>query len=111
MLLTMDGGRLVREARLRAGLTQRELAERSGTTQSAIARIERGATEPSYERVRKLIEACDLDLIPRIVPLDDSNWSVARTNLGLTPEQRVRQNQAWVRLIREGRESLARART
>jgi transcriptional regulator with XRE-family HTH domain len=107
----MDGGRLVREARLRAGLTQKELAQRSGTTQSAIARIERGTTEPSYERVRRLIRACGFELVPRIAPVDDSDWSVASGNQRLTVEARVRQHQAALRFAREGREELERART
>lgn len=110
MLAAMYGGQLVREARRRADLTQRELAGRVGTTQSAIARIEGGATQPSYDRVRQLVEACGFELVPRIAPLDDSNWSVASSNLGLTTEERVRHHQAWVRLVREGREALARAR-
>jgi transcriptional regulator with XRE-family HTH domain len=106
----MHGGQIVREARRRAGLTQRELAGRVGTTQSAIARIERGATEPSYDRVRQLVEACGFDLVPRIVEADDSDWSVASVNLRLTPEARVRQHQEAVRFARSGREALARAR-
>jgi transcriptional regulator with XRE-family HTH domain len=110
MLSIMQGGQIIREARRRANLTQRELAGRVGTTQSAIARIERGATEPSYDRVRQLLQACGFELVPRIAPLDDSNWSVASSNLGLTPEERVRHHQAWVRLVREGRGALARAR-
>jgi transcriptional regulator with XRE-family HTH domain len=105
----MNGGQVVREARRRAGLTQRELAERVGTTQSAIARLERGSTEPSYERVRRLVEACGFDLVPRIVEADDADWSVASVNLRLTPEARVRQHQAAVRFVRSGREALARA--
>jgi transcriptional regulator with XRE-family HTH domain len=106
----MHGGQIVREARRRADLTQRELAVRVGTTQSAIARLERGATEPSYDRVRRLAEACGFELVPRIAPVDDSNWSVASSNLGRTPEERVRHHQAWVRLVREGRAALARVR-
>lgn len=35
------------EARLRKGLTQAQLAEKAGTTQPVISRIERGTTEPS----------------------------------------------------------------
>ncbi|WP_369370863.1 helix-turn-helix domain-containing protein [Promicromonospora sp. Populi] len=43
----------LRAARLRAGLTQRELAVRSGTSQPAIAAIEKGARIPAPEtRVR-----------------------------------------------------------
>jgi transcriptional regulator with XRE-family HTH domain len=61
----MDGG-LVREARLRAGLTQAELADRVGTTQSAIARVERGGSAPSLARVRELVTACGLELRVRL---------------------------------------------
>lgn len=105
----MEGGRIVREARRRAGLTQRELGERVGTTQSAIARIERGSTEPAYDRVQRLVEACGFDLVPRIAPRDDSDWSIASANLRLSPEARLRQHQAAVRFARQGREALARA--
>ena len=107
----MEGGRIVREARRRAGLTQRELGERAGTTQSAIARIERGVTEPAYDRVRRLVAACGFELIPRIAARDDSDWSVASANLRLSTEARVRQHEAAVRFAREGREAMARART
>lgn len=94
---------MVREARRRAGLTQEELARRVGTTQSAIARIERGRTAPSLERLRELVRACGLDLELRLVPLDDSAWSVARSNLALSVEARVRQHQATLRFARAAR--------
>jgi len=94
---------VVREARRRAGLTQDELARRVGTTQSAIARIERGRTAPSLERLRELVRACGLDLELRLVPLDDSDWSVALTNLELSVDERVRQHQAVLRFARAGR--------
>ena len=44
-------------ARLRAGLTQLQLAERLGTTQSAIARMENGTSTPTVETLRRLAEA------------------------------------------------------
>jgi transcriptional regulator with XRE-family HTH domain len=59
-------GSLVREARRRAGLTQAQLAERVGTTQSAIARVERGASSPTLARVRELVVACGLELRLRL---------------------------------------------
>ncbi|HEY7399655.1 MAG TPA: helix-turn-helix transcriptional regulator [Actinomycetota bacterium] len=102
---------LVREARRRAGLTQRRLAALTGTTQSAIARIESGVTEPSFERVAELVRACGLQLISRLAPDDDADWSVASSNLRLSPEARVRQHQAAVRFARAGREARERDRT
>lgn len=102
----MKGGELVREARRRAELTQAELARRVGTTQSAIARLERGRTEPSLERVGQLLRACGLDLNVQLLPVDDSNWSLAQANLALDVDARVRQNQAVLRFAREGRAAL-----
>lgn len=45
------------EARARAGLTQIELAERMGTSQSAVARLESGKARPSVATLEKLAEA------------------------------------------------------
>jgi ribosome-binding protein aMBF1 (putative translation factor) len=44
-------------ARLRAGLSQAELAERMGTSQSAIARLESGRTLPSAKTLIRFAEA------------------------------------------------------
>jgi transcriptional regulator with XRE-family HTH domain len=55
-------GRALREMRQRAGLSQRELAERIGTTQSAVARMENGATQPKFCTLEKLAEALRQDL-------------------------------------------------
>ncbi|TAK34538.1 MAG: helix-turn-helix domain-containing protein [Chloroflexota bacterium] len=44
-------------ARLAAGLTQKQLAERIGTTQPAIARLERGERWPSVETLYRLAKA------------------------------------------------------
>jgi len=41
---------LIREARLRAGLTQQQLADRTGRERSVIARWEQGAVSPSITR-------------------------------------------------------------
>jgi transcriptional regulator with XRE-family HTH domain len=103
----MRGGTLIREARRRAGLTQLELASRLATTQSAIARIERGGTEPSYERVVDALRACGFDLLPRLLPADDADWAVASTNLAVDPDTRVRRHQAALRFAEAGRRVLA----
>jgi len=44
-------------ARAHAGLTQEELAERMGTSQSAIARLESGRSRPSTTTLNKLAAA------------------------------------------------------
>ena len=45
------------KARADAGLTQEELAQRMGTTQSAIARLEGGKSRPSTTTLAKLAKA------------------------------------------------------
>ncbi len=45
------------EARIAAGLTQKELAQRMGTTQSAIARLEAGERTPTLDTLQRLAKA------------------------------------------------------
>ena len=61
-------GRMVREARRRAGLTQRGLAAKSGIPQETIARIERGRADPRVKTLDRLLEACEfgLEVLPRL---------------------------------------------
>ena len=109
----MRGNHLVREARRRAGLTQTELAERAGTTQSAIARLERGVGRPTMERISALVEACGLELQVRLVPSDAHDWSMVEHNVALDTEERVMRALASIRLAEEvraaGRASRAEA--
>jgi transcriptional regulator with XRE-family HTH domain len=53
----MTPGELIRERRMRHGLTQRRLALRAGTSQSAIARIESGAEDVTWKRLESLLLA------------------------------------------------------
>jgi transcriptional regulator with XRE-family HTH domain len=48
------------QARLAAGLTQAQLAERIGTKQSSISRLEGGDTEPSFDMLRRLAAALNV---------------------------------------------------
>ena len=50
-------GRLIRSARLKAGLTQEQLAMRSGTTRFYISRIENDKTDLEMSTFRKIVEA------------------------------------------------------
>jgi transcriptional regulator with XRE-family HTH domain len=82
-------GSLMREARLRAGLTQAELAARLGKAQTEVARWERGAALPSLERLREIIRACGLELTVALARYDDSNATIIDEHLRMTPQQRL----------------------
>jgi uncharacterized protein len=58
----MDIAAALRGARDRAGLTQRELAQRANTSQAAIARYETGAAVPSIGTLRRILAAAEHDL-------------------------------------------------
>jgi transcriptional regulator with XRE-family HTH domain len=88
-LVVMRSADLIREARLRAGLTQYELAERSGRDRSVIARWEQGAVAPSVETLTELVRACGFDLPLELVPHDASADERLRKNVLLSPERRV----------------------
>jgi transcriptional regulator with XRE-family HTH domain len=85
----MITGDLIREARLRTGLTQAQLGERLGKAQSEIGRWERGDVLPSLETLRKIVRACDLDLDFHLVRRDDSMTSLIDQHLAMTPAQRL----------------------
>ncbi len=55
-------------ARVRAGLTQAELADRMGTTQSAVARIEGGKRLPSVKTLLRYAEATGCRALVKLVP-------------------------------------------
>jgi transcriptional regulator with XRE-family HTH domain len=80
---------LIREARLRAGLTQYELADRTGRDRSVIARWEQGAVAPSLETLVELVRACGFELPLELVPRGASNLERLRKNVLLSPERRV----------------------
>ena len=85
----MRGGELIREARRRAGITQQELAERLGTTQSVVTRWETGARSPSFETVVRAVRACGLELGVRVVTPDPDHDLFIRENLRLPTAERL----------------------
>jgi predicted transcriptional regulator len=58
----------VSERRTAIGMSQRELAELVGTTQSAIARLERGGRPPRIDTLLKIAEALECELIVELKP-------------------------------------------
>jgi ribosome-binding protein aMBF1 (putative translation factor) len=56
------------EQRLARNLSQRELAELCGTTQSAIARLERGGRPPRIDTLLRIANALDCELVITLKP-------------------------------------------
>ena len=69
---------LVYRLRSEAGLTQAELAERMGTTQSAIARMEGGGTRPTLETLEKVAVAVGSELVVGVGEHLSENRSIAK---------------------------------
>jgi len=95
---------MVRYARRRAGMTQRQLAAKSGIPQESIARIERGRVDPRVGTLDRLLEACEfgLEALPRLgIGVDRPQ---IRERLELTPGQRleraVEENRTFIELRR-----------
>jgi transcriptional regulator with XRE-family HTH domain len=57
-----SAGRLVTEARTRAGISQRELARRSGVPGPVVNAIERSRRQPSVPTLAKLLRGLNLNL-------------------------------------------------
>jgi transcriptional regulator with XRE-family HTH domain len=86
----MRGGDYVMMARRRAGLTQRQLAERLGLRQATIARWERGDRGVSVDDVELVAHACGLQLDAHLQVEDRSWWPQIAMQLELEPLERVR---------------------
>jgi transcriptional regulator with XRE-family HTH domain len=64
----MDAARLVRSARLGAGLTLRQLAAAAHTSHSTLAAYETGAKCPTVETLNRIVEAAGFRLEGRLCP-------------------------------------------
>jgi transcriptional regulator with XRE-family HTH domain len=100
--------RLLQHARILANLTQRDMAERVGTSQSAIAMLERGATNPTIDTLARCAAATGFALSVELVPLpvpdavverykQDVDRSLLRENLKKSANQRLRTLSEWQR--------------
>jgi transcriptional regulator with XRE-family HTH domain len=88
----MTGAQIIREARLKAGLTQTELADRLRRDRAQVARWETGGQEPSFENVQAVVEACGFSLRVEITEREESPALDAELQASLVeaPQQRVR---------------------
>jgi hypothetical protein len=89
MIEPVTAGALIREARLRAGLSQGELGDRLGRDRTQIARWERDAVSPSFDVVMEIVAICGFDLVLDLqptVPIDDA---VIQEWVDLSPQERI----------------------
>lgn len=85
----------LRAARRRAGLTQRQLAERAGTSQAAVARYEGGRTVPDLATLARLLHACGYRLRAEPAPPEPAadpriDRSAIRRLLAMPVPERIR---------------------
>ena len=79
--IVTQAAELLRDARQRAGLTQRALAQRAGITQSVISAYESGRREPSYATLTRLVRAAGFDLKPHLEPaLPENALAIVRAH-------------------------------
>jgi transcriptional regulator with XRE-family HTH domain len=83
---------IIREARLRGGLSQYELAERCGRKRGVIARWEQGTVAPSLETLIELVRACGFDLPLELIPYKTPDAGRLEKNARLSPERRVQRH-------------------
>lgn len=88
-------------------MSQRQLGERLGIAQSAVARWERGGSSPSLETLRRLVGACGLELTLGLAVSDPDEASLIERNLALSPSERLDQLVRTVQFIQAGRAALA----
>jgi transcriptional regulator with XRE-family HTH domain len=88
----VTSGLIIREARLRARLSQAELGARVGRDRAQIARWESDAVQPAFETLVEVVDACgfELDFLlkPRVV--DPGEEARLSKSLVRSPQERVR---------------------
>jgi transcriptional regulator with XRE-family HTH domain len=85
----VNTGEVLKSARHRSHLTQRELARRTGIAQPTIARIETGQADPLISTVERLLQACGARLHVEVEPGYGVDRTQMRELLKLTPAQRL----------------------
>src|SRR5215204_6078559 len=102
--MNLEPGRLLREARLRHGLSQERLAIRAGTTQSSISRIEQERGSPSVRTLAELLHLMGEDLVLSTERRDTGiDVTLNRKNLEFSPEERIERGLDFADLVRQSR--------
>ena len=92
-------GPILREARGRAGVSQRRLAIRTGIPAPSLSRIENGHESPSFERFAACLEALGFEPRVELKPLGGSEADPVHlaAEARLTPAERLGSLFEWMR--------------
>ena len=92
-------GQILRDARRRAGVSQRRLAIRTGIAAPSISRIENGHESPSYERFATCLQALGFEPAVELRDLSGSRADPVHlaAEARLTPSQRLEGLFEWMR--------------
>src|SRR3954468_2106809 len=93
-----EAAALLQLARLKAGLTQRELAERAGVPTTMISAYERDKRQPTLETLLRLLRAAGFDLRMQLAPYDADDDVLADLEAARTSRERARRDRqidAW----------------
>ena len=103
----MTAGELLRGARRRHGLTQRQLAARARTSQAAISRVERDLVSPSVATLASWLDLMGEELELAAEPIDyGHDRTLNEAQLRFIPEQRIERQAAWSRGMNELRRAV-----
>jgi transcriptional regulator with XRE-family HTH domain len=95
-------GRLLADARLRAGLTQADLAQLLAISQASVAQLEQPESNPRIATLDRALRAAGAELVisarGRAASVDES---LIRQQLALTPAQRLHALEVMYRQARE----------
>jgi uncharacterized protein len=95
----MTAGELLRKTRIERGLSQQQLARRTGTRQSAISRLEADEVSPSVDTLNKMLLAMGQRLdISVSAPLRDYDPAHRRATAERSPSERLALGISWNRM-------------
>lgn len=95
----MNVAEWVNGARRSAGLTQRQLSERSGVPQPTIARIESGKQMPRADTLDRLLRACGWELDMTLRRGQGEDPGLIRSWLALAPQERAERGAEYGRAL------------
>lgn len=98
---------MIRQARRRAGLTQAQLAARSGCPKSVISRWEHEKVEPSFRAVEEAVRGCGLELSSVLSEpeADPGDVALLDGSLAMSVSERLQRLIDFVGFVEAGRKT------